>query len=244
MRDNIQQVAANLYSLTDAFDLVNLEYHLGMSEFSVRYAGQNLEIRTLLPDVGMLRRRMQQVTLSGNEHALDALLDTLHRIDFHADADKFIILVTDEPATTAFGRLKDDASKETREKVVKEYQLQEIRANVLGYPEQFQHELAEMTGGLWQQIPGDFSGATSLPSTRVAIAHLSRSFGTSLPTSVEAGVNCYSAWSSQFEIELEDGDIPAKKLEQEFKQNGVSLSMAGACLIVLRSGKKKKAISG
>ena len=106
MRDNIQEVAANLYSLTDAFDLVNIEYHLGMSEFSVRHEGQNLEVRSLLPDVAMLRRRMQQVTLSGNERALDALLDTLHRIDFHADADRFIILVTDEPATTAFGKDK------------------------------------------------------------------------------------------------------------------------------------------
>ena len=41
MRDNIQEVAANLFAMTDEFDLVNLEYHLGMSEFSVRYEGQN-----------------------------------------------------------------------------------------------------------------------------------------------------------------------------------------------------------
>ena len=60
MRDNIQEVAANLFAMVDAFDLVNLEYHLGMSEFSVRHEGQKLEIRTLLPDVGMLRRRMQK----------------------------------------------------------------------------------------------------------------------------------------------------------------------------------------
>ena len=240
MRDNIQQVAANLYSLTDAFDLVNLEYHLGMSEFSVRYAGQNLEIRTLLPDVGMLRRRMQQVTLSGNEHALDALLDTLHRIDFHADADKFIILVTDEPATTAFGRLKDDASKETREKVVKEYQLQEIRVNVLGYPEQFQHELAEMTGGLWQQIPGDFSGATSLPSTRAGNSAFIKVFRDIVTDIRRSGGQLLFSMESQFEIELEDGDIPAKKLEQEFKQNGVSLSMGGSLFNSAKVWEKEK----
>ena len=61
MRDNIQQVAANLYALTDTFDLANVEYHLGMSEFSVRHEGQRLEVRSLLPDVAMLRRRMQKV---------------------------------------------------------------------------------------------------------------------------------------------------------------------------------------
>jgi len=240
MRDNIQQVAANLYSLTDAFDLVNLEYHLGMSEFSVRHAGQNLEIRTLLPDVGMLRRRMQQVTLSGNEHALDALLDTLHRIDFHADADKFIILVTDEPATTAFSRLKENASKQTREKVVKEYQLQEIRVNVLGYPEQFQQELAELTGGLWQQIPGDFSGATSLPSTRAGNSAFIKVFRDIVTDIRRSGGQLLFSMESQFEVELEDGDIPAKKLEQEFKRNGVTLSMGGSLFNSAKVWEKEK----
>ena len=226
MRDNIQQVAANLYSLTDAFDLVNLEYHLGMSEFSVRYEGQNLEVRTLMPDVAMLRRRMQQVTLSGNEHALDALIDTLHRIDFHADADKFIILVTDEPATSAFR--KEDANIEMRKKVITEYQLQEIRVNVLGYPEKFQHELAEVTGGLWQQIPGDFSGATSLPSTRAGNSAFIKVFRDIVTDIRRGGGQLLFSMESQFEVRLEDGDIPAKKLENEFKRNGIPLSMDGS----------------
>lgn len=226
MRDNIQQVAANLYSLTDAFDFVNLEYHLGMSEFSVRHEGQNLEVRSLLPEVGVLRRRMQQVTLSGNEHALDALLDTLHRIDFHADADKFIILVTDEPATSAFRQ--EDSNTQMREKVIKEYQLQEIHVNVLGYPEQFQQKLAETTGGLWQQIPGDFSGATSLPSTRAGNSAFIKVFRDIVTDIRRSGGQLLFSMESQFEVELEDGDIPAKKLEREFKRNGVSLSNDGS----------------
>ena len=238
MRDNIQQVAANLYSLTDAFDLVNLEYHLGMSEFSVRHEGQNLEVRTLLPDVGMLRRRMQQVTLSGNEHALDALLDTLHRIDFHADADKFIILVTDEPATSAFRQ--KDSNTQMREKVIKEYQLQEIRVNVLGFPEQFQHTLAETTGGLWQQIPGDFSGATSLPSTHAGNSAFIKVFRDIVTDIRRSGGQLLFSMESQFEVELEDGDIPAKKLEREFERNGVSLSMGGSLFNNAKVWEKKE----
>ena len=226
MRDNIQQVAANLYSLTDTFDLVNLEYHLGMSEFSVRYEGQNLEIRSLLPDVGVLRRRMQKTTLSGDEHALDALLDTLHRIDFHADADKFIILVTDEPATSAFKQ--DDANTQMREKVIKEYQLQEIRVNVLGFPEQYQQKLAETTGGLWQQIPGDFRGATSLPSTRAGNSAFIKVFRDIVTDIRRSGGQLLFSMESQFEVDLEDGDMPAKKLEREFQRNGISLSMSGS----------------
>ena len=222
MRDNIQEVAANLFAMTDEFDLVNLEYHLGMSEFSVRYEGQKLEIRTLLPDVGMLRRRMQKATLSGDEHAIDALIDTPYRIDFHADADQYIILVTDEPATTAFK--KDGAYTTMREKVIKEYQLQGIRVNVLGVPEPFQQELAEMTGGLWQPIPGGFGKAASLPSDRVANEAFMKVFRDIVKDIRRGGGRLLFSMESQFEVLLEDGDVPMKKLQREFKKNGVSIA--------------------
>ena len=224
MRDNIQEVAANLFAMTDEFDLVHLEYHLGMSEFSVRYEGQKLEIRTLLPDVGMLRRRMQKATLSGDEHALDALLDTPYRIDFHADADPYIILVTDEPASTHMR--KDGAYEEMREKVIKEYQLQGIRVNVLGVPEPFQQKLAETTGGLWQPIPGGFGKATTLPSDRVANEAFMKVFRDIVKDIRRNGGRLLFSMESQFEVFLEDGDVPMKKLQREFKKNGVSIAGA------------------
>lgn len=224
MRDNIQEVAANLFAMTDEFDLVNLEYHLGMSEFSVRYEGQKLEVRSLLPDVGMLRRRMQKVTLSGDEHALDALMDTPYRIDFHADADQYIILVTDEPATT---HMKKDGSYETmREKIIKEYQLQDIRVNVLGVPEPFQQELAEMTGGLWQPIPGGFGKVSTLPSNRVANEAFMKVFRDIVKDIRRNGGRLLFSMESQFEVLLEDGDVPVRKLQREFKKNGVSIAGA------------------
>ncbi len=238
MRDNIQQVAANLYAMTDEFDLVNLEYHLGMSEFSVRRQGQNLEIRSLLPDVGMLRRRMQKATLSGDEHALDALADTPYRIDFHADADKYIILVTDEPASTAFK--KDGAYDMMREKVIKEYQLQEVRVNVLGHPEPFQQELAELTGGLWQRIPGDIGSATTLPSDRVANAGFLKVFRDIVTDLRRNSGKLLFSMESQFEVLLEDGDIPMKKLQREFKQNGISLSNGGSLFNNAKVWEKEK----
>ncbi len=221
MRDNIQQVAANLYSMTDAFDHVNLEYHLGMSEFSVRYEGQNVQVRSLLPDVGMLRRRMQKTTMSGDEHALDALIDTLHYIEFHADADKYIVLVTDEPATTYFK--KDGTSERMRTKVIDSYQLEEIRVNVLGHIEPFQHQLAEETGGLWQRIPGDIGNAASLPTTRAANESFLKVFRDIVTDIRRNGGSLLFSMESKFEILLEDGDIPTKKLLREFQKNGIRL---------------------
>ena len=226
MRDNIQQVAANLYAMTDAFDLVSLEYHLGMSEFSVRHEGQKLEVRTLLPDVAMLRRRMQKTTLSGNEHALDALIDTLGHIDFHADADKFIVLVTDEPASTAFR--KEGSYEMMREKVIKEYQLQEIRVNVLGHTEPFQPRLAEETGGLWQRIPGDIGGAATLPSTHAGNSAFIKVFRDIVKDIRRSGGQLLFSMESKFEVQLEDGDLPTKKLERLFQENGITLSVGGS----------------
>lgn len=226
MRDNIQQVAANLYSMTDEFDLVNLEYHLGMSEFSVRREGQKLEIRSLLPDVGMLRRRMQKATLSGNEHALDALTDTPYYIDFHADADKYLILVTDEPASTHLK--KDGAHTMMREKIINQYQLEQIRVNVLGHPEPFQQQLAEMTGGLWQRIPGGIGSATTLPSTRAANEKFLKVFREIATDIRRNGGKLLFSLESKFEVFLEDGDVPMKKLLREFRKNGIRLNDSGS----------------
>ncbi len=224
MRDSVQAVAANLYAMTDEFDFINLEYHLGMSEFSVRHEGQRLEIRSLLPEVGMLRRRMQKVALSGEEHALDALTDTPHYIDFHADADKYIVLVTDEPASTHMIKAGKAETDTMRQKVIELYQFEDIRVNVLGYPEPFQQELAEVTGGLWQRIPGDIQNPTTLPSDRAAnegFIKVFRDIATDLRRN--SGKLLFSM-ESQFEVFLEDGDVPMKKLQREFRQNGARLA--------------------
>ena len=166
MRDNIQQVADHLNTMTDAFDTIKLEYYLGMSEFSVRHNGQRVKTNALRPDVGLIRRNMQGARLSGDEHALDALVDTLNFVDFHADAEKHLVLVTDERATTSM--VAQNATVEMRARIIRDCQRQAIHTNVLGFIEPFQKRIAEETGGLWQEIPGGLTQATSLPPSRIA----------------------------------------------------------------------------
>ncbi len=222
MRDNIQQVAKNLYTMADAFDLANLEYHFGMSEFSVRSEGQEVKTKALMPDVGMLRRRMQKVQLSGDENALDALIDTMNYIDFHADADKHLILVTDEPATT---RLRDRNGVQTqRSKVIDESQFQEIRVNVLGFPEPFQQKLAETTGGVWQHIPGNIQNPSSLPTNRAANYKFLKVFR-DIATNIRKDANAaLFRIELHFEIPVEEGENPIDKIQNEFDRIEVGLS--------------------
>ncbi|MCG9129020.1 VWA domain-containing protein [Candidatus Poribacteria bacterium] len=220
MRDNIQQVAKNLYSMTDEFDLINLEYHIGMTEFSVRRDGQEINTRSLVPDVGILKRRMEKTELSGDENALDALMETLTFIDFHPDADKFLILVTDEPATSI---QKNEPLDSIREKVIDQCKLQDIRVNILGFPEPFQEKLSQFTGGLWQEIPGGTSNPGSLPTNRVGNQELLKIFRDIATDIRRNGGKQLFSLDLKFDLEIEGDDIPLKQISDAFRKNGVNL---------------------
>ena len=225
MRDNIQQVANNLFSMTNAFDEVNIEYFLGMTEFSIRQEGQVFKQRPLVPDVGMLRHRMEKIRLSGDEHALDAMVDTFNSMEFRSSADRFLVLVTDEPATTRFGM--ESNLNEMRQRVIDNCQLHELRVNVLGHTEKYQKRLAEETGGLWQEIPGGVRQRTSLPAPRVSRGGLVGVFR-EIITDIRrnAGARLFSL-ELEFETALDvREDVHAKKLLREFQKRNIFLSQA------------------
>ena len=221
MRDNIQQVADNLYAMTDAFDTINLQYFLGMSEFSVREHGQEIKTRALLPDVAVLRRRMKEVKLSGDENALDALYETFNFIEFHADADKHLILVTDEQATTSLR--KDGGKEEMREKVLDQTKFEEVRVNVLGIPEPFQQQLAELTGGIWQQIPGSAHNPAALPSNRAGNQKFLKVFRDIAVDIRKSGTRSLFSLNLTFTIDLVDGQFSMDQLKQEVFNSGHEL---------------------
>ena len=226
MRDNIQQVADNLFSMTNAFDEINLEYFLGMTEFSVRQEGQILKRRPLVPDVGMLRHQMRNIRLSGDEHALDAIMDTFNSMEFRSDADKFLVLVTDEPATTQLGM--GFSLDEVRQKVIDTCQLYELHVNVLGHTEKYQMRLAEETGGLWQEIPGGVRQSTSLrasPTSKGGLVHIFRTIAIDIRRN--AGALLFSV-GLEFQAAFDDhGHFLTKKLRREFQKHNAILSGTG-----------------
>jgi len=180
MQDNIQQVADALFSMTNSYDKERLDYRLGFVEFSVRQYGERIEIDPLTPDPMLLQRRMRSLRVSGDEHALDALWKGLTYLEFRPEADKHLVLVTDEPATT--GWQEKNAYYQRREWVLQECERLNIIAHVLGYNESFQRQLAQRTDGLWQEIPGGqrlpsvVSRGTGLPTARSSNRKLLKSF--------------------------------------------------------------------
>ena len=232
MRDNIQQVADNLFSMTDAFDEINIEYFLGMTEFSVRHEGQVLKRRPLVPDVGMLRYQMRKIRLSGDEHALDAMMDTFNSMEFRSDADKFLVLVTDEPATTQLGM--DFDLDEMRQKVIDTCQLYELHVNVLGHTEEYQMRLAEETGGLWQEIPGGLRQKTSLAASRTANERFIKTFR-EIVTDMRrnAGALLFSLGSISKQLWTITETFSPKNCVENFKSTTLSFLILGGSLKVL-----------
>lgn len=153
MQDNIQQVADHLFSMTDNYDKAGLDYRLGFVRFSVQRQGNKIEIDPLTPDVKLLQRRMKKnVRISGDEHAIDALWNTLTYMQFRPGVEKHLVLVTDEIATT--GWRKKNAYIQRSNWILQTCERLNITAHVLGYNEYFQRSLAARTNGLWQEIPG------------------------------------------------------------------------------------------
>ena len=234
MRDNIQQIADHLNIMTDAFDTIKLEYHLGMSEFSVRRDGQRLKTNPLRPDVGLIRRNMQRARLSGDEHALDALVDTLNQMEFHPDADKHLVLVTDEPATTSLAL--EGATKEMRARIIHECLRQEIHTNVLGYTDPFQKQIAEETGGLWQKIPGGLSQVASLPTSRLANENFIKIFREIVKDIRQNSGSPLFSLDVELQRDLDDqGNLISRGIMRRFREHGRNLS-ARADITIKREG--------
>ncbi len=157
MQDNVAKVADHLYSMIDAFDRKVFDYRLGVLEFSVQKGGNRIRREPLTEDPAILQQRMRTLRISGDEHALDALMNALAYQDFRGSADKYLILVTDEQASTAWKA--PDGYAQLRSQIIDECKRRGIAVNVLGHRENFQRNLANLTGGLWQEIPGGQRGS-------------------------------------------------------------------------------------
>jgi Mg-chelatase subunit ChlD len=151
MADNIRAVAGHLFDMTDRLDAEDIEYQLGVAAFRELGSGAKVELSGWSIDPQTLRTRMESLGVVGNERALDALIQTLQLTRFRADADKAMVFVTDEPATTKWGA--KEAAQQMRDRVLSETMAGAIRVQVLGVGEAFQKNLAAKTGGLFQTIP-------------------------------------------------------------------------------------------
>ena len=146
MGDNINAVAEYLGQMIDAYKASEIDYQLGLTHFSINEKNQNrIRVFQLTQDLSKIQTALYGIELGGDEHALDAINETMMKLRFRSNAVKHLILVTDEPFTSLHGFTVDDAINRCRKN--------KVSVNVLGIDEPKHKWLAAVTGGTWHAIP-------------------------------------------------------------------------------------------
>ena len=146
MGDNINAVAEHLGEMVDAYKASEIDYQLGLTHFSINEKNQNrIHVFQLTQDLSKYKAALYEIQLGGDEHALDAINETVMKLRFRSNAIKHLILVTDEPFTSLHGFTVDDAINLCRKN--------KVYVNVLGIDKPKHKYLAAVTGGTWHPIP-------------------------------------------------------------------------------------------
>lgn len=159
MHDNVKAVPQHLGQMIDVYEASESDYELGLTIFTKFGPGANqIEVYPLTAKVEYIKQPLNAITASGDHNIiLDAIDQTVLKIQFRKNTVKHLILVSDEPKLLTRQGLN-------AEHVIKRCRENEIVLNVLGVNNQDHKRLARETGGKWHAIPEDtISQKTSAP---------------------------------------------------------------------------------
>jgi len=161
MGDNIQMVAEHLSEMIDVYETSDIDYALGLVTFRVPPSGRrrysryylyerpqrknSIDIWQLTKDWKRYKSILQGLSAQGDEHAYDAIYEAISKVRFRRKSQKYFILTTDEPFTSAIGL--------NFKRIVAACNESGIKVNVLGADDLQHRSLAVKTGGYWRQIP-------------------------------------------------------------------------------------------
>ena len=145
MGDNIKAVTEHLTEMVDVYKDSKIDYALGVTEFAADNNENRIKVVQLTRRFTEYRRALQDISVRGDENALDAIVQTVKELRFRPTSKRHFILVTDEPLTSRDGITLENAIAYCREFG--------IYVNVLGLPLDAHQSLATQTGGRWHLIP-------------------------------------------------------------------------------------------
>ena len=145
MGNNIKSVIEHLTEMVDVYKDSKIDYALGVTEFATYEDGNKIKVVQLTRSFTEYRRALRDISVRGDENALDAVVQTVKELRFRPTSKRHFILVTDEPLTSSEGMTLANAIAYCREFG--------IYVNVLGLPLNEHQLLATQTGGKWHLIP-------------------------------------------------------------------------------------------
>ncbi|RKU26170.1 hypothetical protein C6497_14035 [Candidatus Poribacteria bacterium] len=145
MGDNIKAVAKHLTDMINVYRSSNIDYQLGLTEFSAPSRNNIIKVLQLTKNINQYKHDLYAIVPKGDENALDAIDQTVRELRFRPTSKKHLIIVTDEPFTSLKGIKTQDAIALCREFG--------IYVNVLGNNNEEHKKIASQTNGKWHAIP-------------------------------------------------------------------------------------------
>ncbi|MDE0085076.1 MAG: VWA domain-containing protein [Candidatus Poribacteria bacterium] len=181
MHDKIRSVADHLGQMIDFYEASGGNYALGLTLFTTfRNRGNDIEMHPLTTNVDYIKQLLYAIEAGYDENILDAIDQTVRKMQFRKNTIKHLILVSDERKLETQQRL-------TADHVIQQCQKNQIHVNVLGVNNQDHKRLATDTGGIWHAIPQDTIAQKtpiSNPYTAQAISKVILKDATNMPVDI------------------------------------------------------------
>jgi hypothetical protein len=160
MEDNISAVANYITKMIDVFKDSKLDYTLGIVKFKRILKVNDIKVYEQTKDVNHFKSVLRSIKCSDGESIFDAIEIGLTQVKYRNNAEKTLILITDESMqpkprenqpTRALPR-KEIINQDLQE-AIKMAQDIGAKVSVIAIDDSFHKTLAKETGGVWFPIP-------------------------------------------------------------------------------------------
>ena len=142
MGDKLPHFLKQLEILARDLDNALIDYQIGVVRFRSR-ASVNIVNVFNPPQTLKQVRKIVELPCQDNEMLLDAVAEGLRRLKLRPKAQPYFILITDEPAEGEYSALA----------IIQMLEQKDILVSVVGTYDDFQQQVANITGGVWVPIP-------------------------------------------------------------------------------------------
>ena len=151
-------VEARAVDMINAFEEAVIDYRFGLVWFQNTGKTSRIAIKPLQSGLIELEdnfRNLPPPRFKGRVagHGLDAIMKGLEDLQFRADAEKHLVVVTNSKLQTSWG--KGDDRNQVIGKILDWCKRDKIRINIIGVSEEIQMQLTDMTDGKWYAIDKD-----------------------------------------------------------------------------------------
>ena len=160
MEDNISAVANYITKMIDVFKDSKLDYTLGIVKFKRILKVNDIKVYEQTKDVNQFKSILKSIKCSDGESIFDAIEVGLTQIKYRNNAEKTLILITDESMQPK-PRENQPPKALPRKEIIRQ-DLQEAikmaqdigaKVSVIAIDDSFHKTLAKETGGVWFPIP-------------------------------------------------------------------------------------------